>query len=101
MVLSQRLHEAFKGAVERMTSPRTVSAFKEKGVLTPDEFVQAGDNLVSKCPTWSWYNCPSFGFPKITKSVLNCSKSVVAVFISKILSMDLRVSVMPLEACAS
>jgi ubiquitin-like-conjugating enzyme ATG3 len=54
MVLSQRLHEAFKGAVERMTSPRTVSAFKEKGVLTPDEFVLAGDNLVSKCPTWSW-----------------------------------------------
>jgi hypothetical protein len=54
MVLSQRIHEAFKGAVERMTSPRTVSAFKEKGVLTPDEFVQAGDNLVSKCPTWSW-----------------------------------------------
>jgi hypothetical protein len=55
MVLSQRLHEAFKGAVERMTGPRTVSAFKEKGVLTPDEFVEAGDNLVSKCPTWSWY----------------------------------------------
>jgi hypothetical protein len=55
MVLSQRLHEALKGAVERMTGPRTVSAFKEKGVLTPDEFVEAGDNLVSKCPTWSWY----------------------------------------------
>ncbi|CAM6129151.1 unnamed protein product [Calypogeia fissa] len=54
MVLSQRLHEAFKGAVERMTGPRTVSAFKEKGVLTPEEFVHAGDNLVSKCPTWSW-----------------------------------------------
>jgi len=54
MALTQRLHEAFKGAMERMTSPRTVSAFKEKGVLTPDEFVQAGDNLVSKCPTWSW-----------------------------------------------
>ncbi|KAL2612936.1 hypothetical protein R1flu_024628 [Riccia fluitans] len=54
MVLSQRLHDAFKGAVERITGPRTVSAFKEKGVLTPDEFVLAGDNLVAKCPTWSW-----------------------------------------------
>ncbi|KAG6543515.1 hypothetical protein Mapa_015009 [Marchantia paleacea] len=54
MVLTQRLHDAFKGAVERITGPRTVSAFKEKGVLTPDEFVQAGDNLVAKCPTWSW-----------------------------------------------
>lgn len=54
MVLKQRLHEAFKGTVERITGPRTVSAFKEKGVLSVSEFVIAGDNLVSKCPTWSW-----------------------------------------------
>ncbi|CAM8985018.1 unnamed protein product [Rhodiola kirilowii] len=54
MVLSQKLHEAFKGTVERITGPRTVSAFKEKGVLSVTEFVTAGDNLVSKCPTWSW-----------------------------------------------
>lgn len=55
MVLSQRIHEAFKGTVERITGPRTVSAFKEKGVLSVSEFILAGDNLVSKCPTWSWY----------------------------------------------
>ncbi|KAG8381538.1 hypothetical protein BUALT_Bualt06G0132100 [Buddleja alternifolia] len=55
MVLSQKIHEAFKGTVERITSPRTVSAFKEKGVLSINEFILAGDNLVSKCPTWSWY----------------------------------------------
>jgi ubiquitin-like-conjugating enzyme ATG3 len=55
MVLTQKLHEAFKGTVERITGPRTVSAFKEKGVLSVSEFVIAGDNLVSKCPTWSWY----------------------------------------------
>jgi len=30
------------------------SRFFEAGVLTPEEFVQAGDFLVSKCPTWSW-----------------------------------------------
>ncbi|KAE8056128.1 hypothetical protein FH972_012922 [Carpinus fangiana] len=54
MVLTQKLHEAFKGTVERITGPRTVSAFKEKGVLSVSEFVVAGDNLVSKCPTWSW-----------------------------------------------
>lgn len=54
MVLTQKLHEAFKGTVERITGPRTVSAFKEKGVLSVSEFVIAGDNLVSKCPTWSW-----------------------------------------------
>ncbi|KAI3471034.1 hypothetical protein Pfo_027697 [Paulownia fortunei] len=54
MMLSQKIHEAFKGTVERMTSPRTVSAFKEKGVLSINEFIFAGGNLVSKCPTWSW-----------------------------------------------
>lgn len=30
------------------------SAFLEKGVLTPEEFVMAGDELVYKCPTWAW-----------------------------------------------
>ncbi|KAL4338274.1 hypothetical protein AHAS_Ahas12G0193800 [Arachis hypogaea] len=55
MVLSQKIHEAFKGTVERITSARTVSAFKEKGVLSVSEFVIAGDNLVAKCPTWSCY----------------------------------------------
>lgn len=24
------------------------------GVLTPEEFLLAGENLVRKCPTWSW-----------------------------------------------
>ncbi|KAF7148155.1 hypothetical protein RHSIM_Rhsim03G0165100 [Rhododendron simsii] len=60
MALSQKIHEAFKGTVERITSPRTVSAFKEKGVLSVTEFVLAGDNLVSKCPTWSWF--PLLGY---------------------------------------
>lgn len=30
------------------------SKFKEEGVLTPEEFVLAGDFLTSKCPTWKW-----------------------------------------------
>jgi ubiquitin-like-conjugating enzyme ATG3 len=33
---------------------RTTSAFLEKGVLTPEEFVLAGDELVYRCPTWQW-----------------------------------------------
>jgi len=29
------------------------SVFIEKGMLTPEEFVQAGDHLVHKCNTWA------------------------------------------------
>ncbi|KAM7274060.1 hypothetical protein ACFE04_028724 [Oxalis oulophora] len=70
MVLSQKLHEAFKGTVERITGPRTVSAFREKGVLSVTEFILAGDNLVSKCPTWSW----EAGEPSKRKSYLPADK---------------------------
>lgn len=30
------------------------SQFYKEGVLTPEEFVKAGDYLTSKCPTWKW-----------------------------------------------
>ncbi|KRZ87249.1 Ubiquitin-like-conjugating enzyme ATG3, partial [Trichinella sp. T8] len=30
------------------------SKFRESGVITPDEFVEAGDHLVFLCPTWQW-----------------------------------------------
>ncbi|EHA8589151.1 autophagy-related protein 3-like [Cocos nucifera] len=70
MVLSHKLHEAFKGTVERIPGPRTVSAFMEKGVLSVSEFVIAGDNLVSKCPAWSW----EAGEPSNRKSYLPADK---------------------------
>ncbi|KQJ97797.1 autophagy-related protein 3 [Brachypodium distachyon] len=54
MQVKQKVYELYKGTVERVTGPRTVSAFLEKGVLSVAEFTLAGDNLVSKCPTWSW-----------------------------------------------
>ncbi|KAG5228575.1 hypothetical protein OIU76_018012 [Salix suchowensis] len=70
MELSKKIHGVLKGTVERITSPRTVSAFKEKGVLSVSEFILAGDNLVSKCPTWSWES----GEPNKRKSYLPSEK---------------------------
>jgi len=42
------------GAAEYITPVLTESQFAEKGVLTPEEFVKAGDMLVLRCPTWQW-----------------------------------------------
>jgi ubiquitin-like-conjugating enzyme ATG3 len=46
-----------KSAREWATPTLKSSAFLSRGVLTPEEFVLAGDELVYKCPTWSWETC--------------------------------------------
>eukprot|EP01038_Epipyxis_sp_PR26KG_P014908 gene14908-20053_t len=43
-----------KSAREYLTPVLTESAFHDRGMLTPDEFITAGDNLVRTCPTWRW-----------------------------------------------
>uniref|UniRef100_A0A915KKB6 Ubiquitin-like-conjugating enzyme ATG3 n=1 Tax=Romanomermis culicivorax TaxID=13658 RepID=A0A915KKB6_ROMCU len=50
-VKSQALNVA-----EYFTPVLKESKFKEQGILTPEEFVLAGDHLVLHCPTWSWYS---------------------------------------------
>jgi ubiquitin-like-conjugating enzyme ATG3 len=44
----------FRSYREWATPTLKDSAFLTRGVLTPEEFVKAGDELVYKCPTWSW-----------------------------------------------
>ena len=37
-----------------LTSTLKESKFYEEGVLTPEEYIEAGDFLISKCPSWQW-----------------------------------------------
>jgi len=51
-----RLHSAFSNIREYITPvPTGPSTFKDTGNITAEEFIKAGDYLVDKFPTWSWY----------------------------------------------
>ena len=42
------------GIAESVTPVLKESKFRDTGVITPEEFVLAGDHLILHCPTWSW-----------------------------------------------
>ncbi|KAL3150053.1 hypothetical protein ABBQ38_013401 [Trebouxia sp. C0009 RCD-2024] len=52
--IRNNIHKVYKGAAEAVLPARSKSRFTEEGVLTPEEFVAAGDYLVRICPSWSW-----------------------------------------------
>jgi ubiquitin-like-conjugating enzyme ATG3 len=55
MSLRHTIHGLYKGVAEAVLPPRSATGgFRETGVLTPDEFVAAGDFLVATCPSWAW-----------------------------------------------
>lgn len=52
--IKQTIHSTYVKTVEKVTPALSTSKYMEEGVLTPDEFVQAGELLRYKCPTWTW-----------------------------------------------
>lgn len=52
--VKQTLYTAYMKQVDKVKPTLTESHFIEEGVLTPDEFVAAGDMLVYKCKMWEW-----------------------------------------------
>lgn len=52
--LKQTIHSTYVKTVEKVTPTLSTSKYLEEGVITPEEFVQAGDLLCFKCPTWTW-----------------------------------------------
>jgi len=54
MSVKNTIFQNYKSIAEYFQSPLKNS---EPGKLTPDEFVLAGDLLVTKCPTWQWKSC--------------------------------------------
>jgi ubiquitin-like-conjugating enzyme ATG3 len=46
--------ETYRSVAKNVMGVLKESKFYSDGVLTPEEFVLAGDFLVQKCPTWKW-----------------------------------------------
>lgn len=46
--------ETYRSVAKNVMGVLKDSKFYSEGVLTPEEFVLAGDFLVQKCPTWKW-----------------------------------------------
>lgn len=46
--------DKYRGVAKKFMGVLKESKFYEEGILTPEEFIKAGDFLTSKCPTWKW-----------------------------------------------
>jgi len=54
--LKNRALQTYISVAENVIPVLKESQFEQKGVITPEEFTKAGDQLVFKCPTWSWHS---------------------------------------------
>jgi len=73
-LVCNQVKSIFHSLREIATPILTSSKFREEGVLTPAEFVAAGDQLVYKCPTWAWEK----GDPSKIRSYLPADKQFLS-----------------------
>eukprot|EP01013_Petalomonas_cantuscygni_P017289 TRINITY_DN34422_c0_g1_i1.p1 TRINITY_DN34422_c0_g1~~TRINITY_DN34422_c0_g1_i1.p1 ORF type:complete len:329 (-),score=64.62 TRINITY_DN34422_c0_g1_i1:1102-2088(-) len=69
------VYEAGKKVAEMVSGPIKTSRF-EKGMITPEEFVIAGDALVAKCPAWHWRPAPT---PDVAVAYLPKNKQYIVI----------------------
>jgi len=79
------LYETATSVHSAIFNPLSTSKFIQEGVLTPEEFIQAGDLLVLKCPSWSWQE----GNPKSLQKGLPKEKQYL---VTRNVSSRMRVS---------
>lgn len=53
------IRSTFNSWREYLTPAYHTSTFSKTGEITPEEFIEAGDYLTFKFPTWQWSPCPS------------------------------------------
>lgn len=70
-VLGHQLGDAYRGVVSMFSSVNKDSKFEANGTLTPEEFVEAGDQLVYRFPTWQWASASN---KSLQKSYLPANK---------------------------
>jgi hypothetical protein len=51
------VYNAFTKVGQHFVAQPKDSIFIEKGQLNALEFLEAGDTLIQKCPTWQWVGC--------------------------------------------
>ncbi|PRP82954.1 hypothetical protein PROFUN_06731 [Planoprotostelium fungivorum] len=73
--LKTLFYEKMTDLSNMMTNPLSTSKFLEEGVLTPEEFVAAGDLLVLKTPSWTWQP----GNPKMLQKGLPKDKHYIVI----------------------
>lgn len=74
-------HIIFKGyqdVVSGLKPTLKESKFYSDGMLTPEEYILAGDYLISKCPSWKWCSCDDKFYNKALPKDKQYLKTTVA-----------------------